>query len=219
MKTLKDHQDTMVSMLASGTAIPTSAIRLAHALHDVLAHLNNANAAPVAHTERRIDATTPGLNDAMLAEAIKTCSGKIMSDVQKQSEDFAARFSEKRNTQSLESLLKQRDNTIRQLKGRVADLVAESSAYQSKVVALQDLLADARGGVEPEQAGCRKEDTEVAEDGWIEWCGGECPCDDRAVVEVRLRSGNERMARGALSWEWKHHNNICDIIAYRVEKS
>lgn len=53
-------------------------------------------------------------------------------------------------------------------------------------------------------------------DGWVEWDGGECPCDYRSVVEVRLRSGNERMARGALSWEWKHHNSICDIIAYRI---
>lgn len=53
-------------------------------------------------------------------------------------------------------------------------------------------------------------------DGWIEWGGGERPCDYRSVVEVRLRSGNERMARGALSWEWKHHNSICDIIAYRI---
>lgn len=51
---------------------------------------------------------------------------------------------------------------------------------------------------------------------WIEWCGGERPCDYRSIVEVRLRSGNERMARGALSWEWKHHNSICDIIAYRI---
>lgn len=57
-----------------------------------------------------------------------------------------------------------------------------------------------------------------ADDGWIEWAGGDCPCDYGSVVEVRLRSGNEREARGALSWEWKHYNSICDIIAYRVVK-
>lgn len=165
MKTLKDHQDTMVSMLASGTAIPTSAIRLAHALHDVLAHLNNTNVAPVAHTERRIDATTSGLNDAMLAEAIKTCSGKIMSGVQKQSEDFAARFSEKRNTHSLESLLKQRDNTIRQLKGRVSVLRTENEALEQEIMNLRKELHCMPEL--PEQAGVRKEDTQVCEHDWL----------------------------------------------------
>lgn len=142
MKTLKDHQDTMVSMLASGTAIPTSAIRLAHALHDVLAHLNNTNVAPVAHTERRIDATTPGLNDAMLAQDIAAVKPK---------------------QQSLESLLKQRDNTIRQLKGRVADLVKERDRYKGM------LGADPAYFEEPQQAGCRKEDTQLPEG------GEECP--------------------------------------------
>ncbi len=110
MTTLKDHQATMVSMLASGTAIPTSAIRLAHALHDVLAYLNDTNVAPVAHTERRIDATTPGLNDALLAADVQAVKPK--------------------QQQSLESLLKQRDNTIRQLRGRVADLVKERNHYK-----------------------------------------------------------------------------------------
>lgn len=149
MKTLKDHQDTMVSMLASGTAIPTSAIRLAHALHDVLAHLNNTNVATVAHTERRIDATTPGLNDAMLAQDIAAVKPK---------------------QQSLESLLKQRDNTIRQLKGRVADLVAERDELKELLAfyGVEDLdVARAKYleySEEPAQAGCRKEDTECPHD-------------------------------------------------------
>lgn len=134
MTTLKDHQATMVSMLASGTAIPTSAIRLAHALHDVLAHLNDTNVAPVAHTERRIDATTPGLNDALLAADVQAVKPK--------------------QQQSLESLLKQRDNTIRQLKSRVADLVKERDHYK-------DMLgADPAYFEGQQQAGCRKEDTE-----------------------------------------------------------
>lgn len=226
MKTLKDHQATMVSMLASDTAIPTSAIRLAHALHDVLAHLNNTNVAPAAHTERRIDATTPGLNDAMLAEAIKTCSGKIMSDVQKQSEDFAARFSEKNirnlvnetrmvksSEQSLESLLKQRDNTIRQLKGRVAGLVKERDE-------LKDMLgADPAYFREPEQAGCRKEDTEVADAGWIEWCGGDCPVDDDTPVTVKCQNGTVFPPAKAYDFEWGSGSSLdLAIIAYRVVK-
>ena len=147
MATLKEHQATMVSMLASGTAIPTSAIRLAHALHDVLAYLNDTSAAPVAHTERRIDATTPGLNDVLLADAIKRSAKGTMDSLQKQSEAFAARV-------SLESLLKQRDNTIRQLEGRVADL---KSDYANLEAQLNAVLAIQK---EPEQAGCRKEDTQ-----------------------------------------------------------
>lgn len=138
MTTLKDHQATMVSMLASGTAIPTSAIRLAHALHDVLAYLNDTNVAPVAHTERRIDATTPGLNDALLAADVQAVKPK--------------------QQQSLESLLKQRENTIRQLKGRVADLLDQKDTLGQKIIKLREELAFS--GETPEQAGCRKPDTE-----------------------------------------------------------
>lgn len=197
MKTLKDHQATMVYLLSQETAIPTSAIRLAHALHDVLAHMNNTNVAPVAHTERRIDATTPGLNDAMLAQDIAAVKPK---------------------QQSLESMLKQRDNTIRQLKGRVADLVAESSAYQSKVVELQDLLADARGGVEPEQAGCRKQDTEVADEGWIEWCGGDCPVAAGVRTTVKFRCGETATDEFPEDWNWERFNGENTIVAYRAVK-
>lgn len=200
MKTLKDHQDTMVSMLASGTAIPTSAIRLAHALHDVLAHLNNTNVAPVAHTERRIDATTPGLNDAMLAQDIAAVKPK---------------------QQSLESLLKQRDNTIRQLKGRVSVLRTENEALEQEVMNLRKEL-NCMPEL-PEQAGVRKEDTQVADDGWIEWLGGGvCPLENKNVsVEVMTRSGDIGKSYASLDlipWQ-KHHTGFgYDIIAYRVVK-
>lgn len=192
MKTLKDHQATMVYMLAQDTAIPTSAIRLAHALHDVLAHLNNTNVAPVAHTERRIDATTPGLNDAMLAQ------------------DIAA---VKPNQQSLESLLKQRDNTIRQLKGRVADLVKERDE-------LKDMLgADPAYFREPEQAGVRKEDTQVEDDGWIEWGGGARPVQNTTLIELKFRNGEINLSPAKHHYEWRHFDRWSDIIAYRVVKS
>ena len=190
MKTLKDHQDTMVSMLASGTAIPTSAIRLAHALHDVLAHLNNTNVAPVAHTERRIEATTPGLNDAMLAQDIAAVKPK---------------------RQSPESLLKQRDNTIRQLKGRVADLVKERDELKYM------LGADPAYFREPEQAGCRKQDTQAVDDGWVEWGGGSiAPVD--GVVEVRWSTGSTGIGH-ARDFRWEHSRYTINIIAYRVVKS
>lgn len=111
----------MVYLLSQETAIPTSAIRLAHALHDVLAHLNNTNVAPVAHTERRTDATTAGLNDAMLAR------------------DIAA-FKPKQ--QSLESMLKQRNNTIRQLKARVEAVVQERDEARSELQLSLDKLIE-----------------------------------------------------------------------------
>lgn len=190
MKTLKDHQATMVYLLSQETAIPTSAIRLAHALHDVLAHLNNTNVAPVAHTERRIDATTPGLNDAMLAQDIAAVKPK---------------------QQALESPLKQRDNTIRQLKGRVADLVKERDMLARELSYHEHPLSA------PEQAGCRKEDTEVSDDGWIEWVGREIP---EAVkgqsVQVRYATGEiETEYSGFLNWGNGGGKLVC---AYRVVK-
>lgn len=212
MKTLKDHQDTMVSMLASGTAIPTSAIRLAHALHDVLAHLNNTNVAPVAYTERRIDATTPGLNDAMLAQDIAAVKPK---------------------QQSLESLLKQRDNTIRQLKGRVSVLRTENKALEQEVLNLREESArmlklfesEFKRSVaiplvveEPAQAGCRKEDTQAEEGGWIEWDGGdkstpfEYPLPGNTRVEVK---GCEGRTYSGYVGEFIWSDNI---VAYRVVK-
>ncbi len=190
MKTLKDHQDTMVSMLASGTAIPTSAIRLAHALHDVLAHLNNTNVAPEAHTERRIDATTPGLNDAMLAQDIAAVKPK---------------------QQSLESLLKQRDNTIRQLKGRVADLVKERAYLVAR-------LGPEETATLAEQAGCRKEDTEATDDGWIEWGGGDCPVAAGVRTTVKFRCGEMATDEFPEDWNWERFNGENTIVAYRVVK-
>lgn len=175
MKTLKDHQDTMVSMLASGTAIPTSAIRLAHALHDVLAHLNNTNVAPVAHTARRIDATTPGLNDAMLAQDIAAVKPK---------------------QQSLESLLKQRDNTIRQLKGRVAEVVGERDWLKERLEESLNVINQANAeNFEPEQAGCRKEDTEACEHDWLPMPGlfiSPGHCDNRPGCDVCTKCGAQQ---------------------------
>lgn len=46
MATLKDHQNAMVDLLANGSAIPASAARLAHALHDVLGLLLERDSVP-----------------------------------------------------------------------------------------------------------------------------------------------------------------------------
>lgn len=149
MAPLKDHQAAMVELLAHGTAIPASATRLAHALHDVLAVLTDKPVAAEAHTERRSDATTSGLNDAALAYDLA-----------------AVRPAESNKTyiRELESLLKQRDNTIRQLKARVADLVIERDEVRND---LQLSLAKIREASNPEQAGCRKEDTQGCTHDWF----------------------------------------------------
>lgn len=151
MTTLKDHQREMVALLAGSAVLSASGSRMAHALHDVLAYPNDTNAAPVAHTERRIDATTPGLNDALLALDVEAVKPKRTS---------------------AEQQIAQLENTIRQLKGRVADLLDEKEALGQKFMNLRqelDLLRET-----PEQAGVRKEDTQVA------------PCEHEWVINCQL---------------------------------
>lgn len=46
MATLKEHQNAMVDLLANGSAIPASATRLAHAMHDVLGLLLERDSEP-----------------------------------------------------------------------------------------------------------------------------------------------------------------------------
>lgn len=46
MAALKDHQKAMIDLLANGSAIPASAARLAHALHDVLGLLLERDSGP-----------------------------------------------------------------------------------------------------------------------------------------------------------------------------
>lgn len=131
MATLKQHQAAMVNLLANGTAIPTSAVRLAHALHDVLSHINGAENAPEAHTERRSDATTSGLNDAALAY------------------DMAA---VKPKRSSAEQQISMLNNTIRQLRESNLKLRQERDELRNM------FGADPEYFRVPEQSGCRKPD-------------------------------------------------------------
>lgn len=99
MATLKEHQAAMVDLLASGSGIPASASRLAHAMHDVLAHLGTP-------AERRV-------------KELENTVGQLRAQVAKQRKEIAF-------------LKMERNNAVAQL---------------------------------PEQAGCRKEDTQVLGDG------------------------------------------------------
>lgn len=162
MTTLKEHQAAMVNLLASGSGIPASASRLAHALHDVLALITTQPVAAVAHTERRGDATTPGLNDKLLAldvEAVRPMSWlerKVISSALAEGSRKAHRPESPWMQKG--TRIKQLENTIRQLKGRVEILVQERDIARSD---LQLSLAEIRCLKNPEQAGCRKEDTQV----------------------------------------------------------
>lgn len=58
----------------------------------------------------------------------------------------------------------------------------------------------------------------VADDGWIEWGGGECPVDHGTQVKVRCRDRYEYNG-SAESFEWSRLGDLIlpgDIIAYHI---
>lgn len=59
-----------------------------------------------------------------------------------------------------------------------------------------------------------------ADDGWIEWAGGECPVNINSLVNVRYKSGGGDLeGRRAEVYNWSHNDKDCyPIIAYRVVK-
>ncbi len=162
MATLTDNQQAMVDLLASGSGIPASASRLAHAMHDVvdmlIAGFPNVPLSPdVPQGPKRIDATTPGLNDKALAADVEACRPKdTMFD--------RARAAERR--------VKELENTVNQLKDRVAKLKADQAYWYGRCLDA-GILDESQ-----EQAGCRKDDTQVCEHSWNYnqeasrcWCG------------------------------------------------
>lgn len=58
-------------------------------------------------------------------------------------------------------------------------------------------------------------------DGWISWCGGECPVDGDVVVDVKFRAQGQADLDGdvADNFRWEHFSNGADIVAYRLRKS
>lgn len=162
MATLKEHQAAMVDLLANGSGIPASASRLAHAMHDILETLMLANLTPSEQQalidNRHPDATTPGLNDKAISKrekALKT--------------DSPAKW-----PTPAEQRVKELENTIRQLKANNAKLKQE--LFEAK-----DLLEAIRILREPEQAGCRKEDTQVCEHVGTLIKFGVCECGARVL--------------------------------------
>lgn len=69
----------------------------------------------------------------------------------------------------------------------------------------------------------------IADDGWIEWNGGDCPVQKGTLVDVKYRDGEEVLNLKALeidngyvsdaSWAfWRHSMSLSDIIAYRLSQ-
>lgn len=152
MATLKEHQAAMVELLANGSGIPASATRLAHAMHDVLEVLSGTAMGRDLKDgyDVRCDATTPGLNDKALSKrekALKT--------------DSPAKW-----PTTAEQRVKELENTIRQLKANNAKLKRELIDLGDNFTEALSKLHTAEkhlGLVAPEQAGCRKQDTQVCD--------------------------------------------------------
>lgn len=179
MTTLKDHQQAMVDLLASGSGIPASASRLAHAMHDVLTILQLQSAARM--TNRLLSdesnyglnnlllkagATTPGLNDKALAADVEACQIKLTGD----GAGPKATPAERR--------VKELENTVKQLRASSASLKQKLGESESDLQAALAEIRVLRLRVQPEQAGCRKDDTQVCEHSWNYnqearrcWCG------------------------------------------------
>ena len=146
MATLKEHQAAMVDLLTNGSGIPASASRLAHAMHDVLAVLGADGSRLISPLEYSAvdDATTPGLNDKAFSKrekALKT--------------DSPAKW-----PTPAEQRVKELENTIKQLKANNAKLKADKCELEDQVEAYRHMAI-------PEQAGCRKSDTQVCEHAWV----------------------------------------------------
>lgn len=154
MATLKDHQRAMVDLLASGSGIPASASRLAHAMHDVvdvlIAAFPNVPLSPdVPQGPKRIDATTPGLNDKALAADVEACQIKLTGAGGRPKADLFER------ARAAERRVKELENTVNQLRASNAKLRQEKAMLEltqlSEDMGLYDI---------PEQAGVRKDDTQ-----------------------------------------------------------
>lgn len=188
MATLKDHQQAMVDLLASGSGIPASASRLAHAMHDVLAYMTQGDAVSQLHTEKRSESTTSGLNDKALAGDLEACRPKVtrfdvdiklsdMDEVRMTLHNMQSHLDGARDCQrAAERRVKELENTVKQLRASNAKLrnkeidvlgevhkwaIDRCLAGRTNYTSVQNLIIDAYIGLEPEQAGCRKPDTQV----------------------------------------------------------
>lgn len=142
MATLKEHQNAMVDLLANGSAIPASATRLAHALHDVLGLLLERDSEPHSSSGAECgDATPPRafINDVRLAadlSAVPPRGSELIANLRAE----LANVTTQRNTykarcESLEAEIVE-PKSIGELRGEIEKLKAENKR-------LSELLEDA----------------------------------------------------------------------------
>lgn len=161
MATLKEHQAAMVDLLANGSGIPASASRLAHAMHDVLNLITGCTGDEIEKYMRDIvrktsDATSLGLNDKALSDCVEAC--RPIPD------NFDRAIAAERRVKELE-------NTIKQLKGQMAGAKATIKSLKAERDANAAALRHALKLKEPEQAGCRRSDTQMCEHVWFDMPG------------------------------------------------
>lgn len=158
MATLKDHQQAMVDLLASGSGIPASASRLAHAVFDILGKMLDGTDPVHESMERflREEATTPGLNDAALAGDLEAVRPKV---------------------KSAERRVKELENTCGQLRNNIKKLKTEIGSLEYKLAKSRlSSLSGQQGLNLPEQSGCRKPDTQVCDHEFNIINGNCCKC-------------------------------------------
>ena len=189
MATLKEHQAAMVDLLANGSGIPASASRLAHAMHDVLsAILSEPDLITKAAEEvraLRIDATTPGLNDKAISKrekALKTDShAKWPTPAEQRVKELENTIRQlKANNAKLKRDYREIQEHNDALKSRIFLLELDRDATEDTQSDLDKILegaaqhsARARHNFDswnkPEQAGCRREDTQVCKHEHTAW--------------------------------------------------
>lgn len=91
-----------------------------------------------------------------------------------------------------------------------AHMAAQAALREAQEGGAQNASASLESRADTEKAG-------GAQDGWIEWKGGECPVDNNVMVQVRLENGAERWSR-AEGWDWGRGEDFISIIAYRFTK-
>jgi hypothetical protein len=167
MATLKDHQQAMVDLLASGSGIPASASRLAHAMHDLLSLVNagatmkldqTLNLLDVKSVIRAVEANSPGLNDKALAADVEACRRN-----QWQKPDVTIKPDLFDRARAAERRVKELENTVKQLREQSSKYRSTIAGMKADMDSLKALVFAYEHGAEPEQAGCRKDDTQVCD--------------------------------------------------------
>lgn len=127
MATLKEHQNAMVDLLANGSAIPASAARLAHALHDVLGLL----------LERDSEPHSSFINDVRLAADLSAVPprGSVLIDNLRAA---LAKVTEQRNTykarcESLEAEVAKRAQDYEEVKKKNDELKTKLEDAEEKL--------------------------------------------------------------------------------------